>query len=211
VRVDLTMPLDERTPIYPGHPEFELVKLTSFVTHGKEISKLVMGTHMGTHIDAPRHFIENGATVDSIPLDVLIGPARLYDFSSEKAGVTASALRWASVRAAPFDRVLFRFDGDKRLGTFDYYKQQPWLAEDAAHWLVDRGCKLVGLDTPMPDAWDNIGHMPVHKILLGAGVVIVEYMVNLKSIPTETFDLTVLPLNIVGGDGAPARCVATVQ
>jgi arylformamidase len=210
--VDLTMTLQEGMVTYPGHPVVEITQLARFGYEGKETRRIVLGTHTGTHIDAPRHYIEGGATVESISPEVLCGPARLYDFSRfTSGGVNASTLRWASVIEAPFERVLMRFDGDKKLGTFDYYKHQPWLTEDAAHWLIEHGCKLIGLDTPMPDAYENIDTMPIHKLLLGAGIVIVEYMVNLKSIQAEAFQLIVAPLKIKDGDGAPARCFAIVD
>jgi arylformamidase len=109
------------------------------------------------------------------------------------------------------ERVLLRFDGEHRLGSMDYYMRQPYLSLGAAEWLIEQGCKLVGLDTPMPDDPKDISTMPVHKLLLGAGVVIVEYMVNLKSIQAETFQLIVAPLKIKDGDGAPARCFAIVD
>ena len=209
--VDLTMTLDEKLPIYPGHPEFELTKLASFAQHGKELSRLVLGTHMGTHIDAPRHYVEGGGTVEHIPLETLCGPAQVVNLSYYSGAVEAADLAFA-MAGLNRERVLLRFDGDKKLRDgMDYYYKQPWLTEDAAHWLVDQGCKLVGMDTPMPDGPENTKTMPVHKILLGAGVVIVEYMVNLAAIQAETFDLIVAPLKIKEGDGAPARCFAIVN
>jgi arylformamidase len=199
--VDLTMTLQEGMVTYPGHPHVEITQLARFGYEGKETRRIVMGTHTGTHIDAPRHYIEGGKTVEDIPPEVLCGPARLYDFSQEKAGISSGTLH-------PAERVLLRFDGDRLLGSFDYYKKNSWITEDFARWLIDSGCKLVGLDTPMPDKYEDISTMPIHKLLLGAGVVLVEYMVNLKEIKAETFQLIVAPLKIKDGDGAPARCFA---
>jgi arylformamidase len=208
--VDLTMTLQEGMVTYPGHPVVEITQLARFGYEGKETRRIVLGTHTGTHIDAPRHYIEGGATVESISPEVLCGPARLLDFSERTGAVDNGALRSAMAERSdlPRERVLIRFDGDKRLGSFDYYKRQPWVTEDGARWLVKTGCKLIGLDTPMPDSYDDIATMPIHKLLLGAGIVIVEYMVNLKSIQAETFQLIVAPLKIKDGDGAPARCFA---
>jgi arylformamidase len=201
------MTLQEGMVTYPGHPVVEITQLARFGYEGKETRRIVLGTHTGTHIDAPRHYIEGGTTVESISPDVLCGPATLLDFSNETAAVNASALRWGCA-AYTHERVLLRFDGDKRLGSFDYYKSQPWLTKDAAHWLIENGCKLIGLDTPMPDSYEDIATMPIHKLLLGAGVVLVEYMVNLSAIQAETFQLIVAPLKVKDGDGAPARCFA---
>ena len=149
--------------------------------------------------------------MESISPEVLCGPARLLDFSKYVFGGINARYLIDAACGGPVERVLMRFDGDKRLGDFGYYKHQPWLTEDAAGWLISNGCKLVGLDTPMPDAWEDIDTMPIHKLLLGAGIVIVEYMVNLASIKAETFQLIVAPLKIKDGDGAPARCFAIVE
>lgn len=208
--VDLTMTLQEGMVTYPGHPVVEITQLARFGYEGKETRRIVLGTHTGTHIDAPRHYIEGGATVESILPEVLCGPAVLYDLSGYK-NVDADILVTEGVGDTSMERLLLRFDGDTRLGSMEYYYDQPWLTEDAAQYLIDGGCKVLGLDTPMPDSYANIKTMPIHKLLLGAGIVIVEYMVNLKSIQAETFQLIVAPLKIKDGDGAPARCFAIVR
>ena len=208
--VDLTMTLEEGMVTYPGHPVVEITQLARFGYEGKETRRVTLGTHTGTHIDAPRHFIDGGRTVEHISPDVLCGPARLLDFSNEN--MSADHIRVSRMaHGGSVERVIFRFDGDKRLGSMGYYSNQPFLQSSAAHWLIDNGCKLVGLDTPMPDSYEDIDTMPIHKLLLGAGIVIVEYMVNLKAIQAETFQLIVAPLKIKDGDGAPARCFAIVN
>jgi kynurenine formamidase len=209
--VDLTMTIQEGMVTYPGHPHVEITQLARFGYEGKETRKVTLGTHTGTHIDAPRHFIEGGRTVENIPPEVLCGPARLLDLSErQQLHVDASALASAAHRGS-VERVLLRFDGDKLLGSMDYYDHQPFLTTNAVEWLIDKGCELVGMDTPMPDNPDHKADMPIHKLLLDAGIVIVEYMVNLKAIQAETFQLVVAPLKIKNGDGAPARCFAVVD
>lgn len=211
--VDLTMTIAEGMVTYPGHPVVEITQLARFGYEGKETRKLVLGTHTGTHIDAPRHFIDGGATVDRIALGRMCGPATLVDLSKHQGahyGIDCDLLA-LSVGSKPVERLLLRFDGDKRLGDMGYYRSQPSLTKDAASWLVDKGCKLIGLDTPMPDSYEDIDTMPIHKLLLGAGIVIVEYMVNLAAIQADTFQLIVAPLKIKDGDGAPARCFAICE
>jgi arylformamidase len=207
------MTLQEGMVTYPGHPVVEITQLARFGYEGKETRRIVLGTHTGTHIDAPRHYIEGGATVESISPEVLCGSAVILDCSSDVGPVNIAHAIYnvRNVRRAAAERILFRFDGDKHLGSFDYYKSQPWLTEETARALVDCKIKLIGLDTPMPDSYEDIDTMPIHKLLLGAGIVIVEYMVNLKSIQAETFQLIVAPLKIKDGDGAPARCFAIVN
>ena len=120
----------------------------------------------------------------------------------------ALAGRWA-------ERIVLRFDWSDQIGTMDYYNDHPFLSETAARWLVDKGCRLLAMDTPMPDDPRNgrgcPKDSPNHKILLGSGVILVEYLTNLRSVPTDRIQLVVAPLKIKGGDGAPARCFAIAR
>jgi kynurenine formamidase len=216
--VDLTMPIHEGMQTFPAHwhPFVEVTQLGRHGLENRETRKILLGTHTGTHIDAPRHFIPGGETVDNIPLEQLNGPATLVDLSDVPAftGIDSKALK-AAVGSRPTERVLLRFDWCKHLGTMNYYTDQPWLTEDAAQWLVDSGCRLIGMDLAMPDNPKNgknsCNDSPNHKILLGAGVVILEYLVNLGAIGAAQFDLVVAPLKLRGGDGAPVRCFAVVH
>ena len=110
-------------------------------------------------------------------------------------------------------RIVVRFDWDLRaLGKNRYYWEHPYFTQAACQWLVDNGCRLIALDTPQPDNPKNgrgtDNDAPNHKILLGAGVVIVEYLVNIRSVSSREIDLFVAPLKIKEGDGAPVRCFA---
>lgn len=216
--VDLSLPLHEGMQTFPSHwhPFVEITQLGRHGIEDRETRKLVLGTHTGTHIDAPRHFIPDGATVDQIPLEQINGTAQLLDFSDvpARSGIDSKMVEKA-LDGRECERVLFRFDGCKRLGSMSYYNDQPWLTEDAASWLVDNGCRLIGLDVAMPDNPENgrssDNDSPNHKILLGNGTIILEYLTNLAEIGAETFELVVAPLKIREGDGAPARCFAIVE
>lgn len=212
------MPLQEGMQTFPTHwhPFVEITQLGRHGIENRETRKLILGTHTGTHIDAPRHFISGGATVDEIPLEQLVGPASVLDLTRFKAGMEVSAKDLASVlgeRSA--ERVLMRFDWDQKLGTMAYYNDQPWLSEEAAQWLVDKGCRLLGMDTAMPDNPKNGRNgpkdSPNHKILLGNNVILLEYMVNLASLKQPVVNLVVAPLKIRQGDGAPVRAFAIVD
>jgi arylformamidase len=216
--VDLTMYIEEGMQTFPTHWH-PFVEITQLGRHGIEdrvTHKVVLGTHTGTHIDAPLHFIPGGATVDTIPLEQLNGPARLLDLSDTPAfgGIEVEQLKRVAGDKS-VERVLIRFDGDKRLGTLGYYSDQPWLSEESAQWLVDNGCRLVGLDVSMPDNPKNgrgcAKDSPNHKILLGNGTIILEYMTNLAAIGAEEFELVVAPLKLRGLDGAPVRAFAVVE
>jgi kynurenine formamidase len=213
--VDLTYPIHEGMTTFPvhWHPFVEVTQLGRFGIEGRESRKVVLGTHTGTHIDAPRHFIPDGATIDQLPLDIFVGPAFLVDFSHAQPlqEMQVSDLE-AQIGDRRPERVVLRFDWSDHWGTQRYYAEQPFISEDAGRWLVSRGVRLLALDTPQADSPKNgrgsKSDSPVHKILLGAGVIKLEYLNNLRAVTVRDFELIALPLNIRGGDGAPARCIA---
>lgn len=216
--VDLSMTLEEGMQTFPTHwhPFVEITQLGRHGLENRETRKLVLGTHTGTHIDAPRHFIPGGATVDQLDLEQLVGPASVLDLTAYGANAELDVAQMAEAlgdRSA--ERVLMRFDWDRHLGTMGYYNDSPYLTEAAAQWLVDKGCRLLGMDTAMPDNPKNGRNgpkdSPNHKILLGNGVILLEYMVNLKSLDRPVVDLVVAPLKIRDGDGAPVRAFAILD
>ena len=211
--IDLTMYIDEGMQTFAAHwhPFVEITQLGRHGIENRETRKIVMGTHTGTHMDAPRHFIEGGETVDNIPLGQLVGPATVIDFSYAKDFQQMEVEDFEkALHDYPTERLIVRFDWDKQLGKSRYYSDHAFLSEDACKWLVQNGCRLIALDTPQPDNPKNGRNgpkdAPNHKILLGSGVVIVEYLVNISQIQNSVVDLVVAPLKIKEGDGAPVRC-----
>lgn len=213
--VDLTLPIHEGMATFPSnwHPAVEITLLGRHGIENRETRKLVLGTHTGTHCDAPRHFIPDGETVDMLSLDTLIGPAFVVDFSNsqplQKMEVADFKQQLGNRRP---ERLVMRFDWSDHWGKKDYYTNPPFISPAAAKWLVDSGLRLLAMDIPSPDnPADSLGSKldsPVHKILLGNGVILVEYLSNLKELKQREIELIVLPLKILGGDGSPARCVA---
>jgi arylformamidase len=190
--IDISRPIGPDTPVWPGDPPV-VVEPLSRVAAGDpaDVSRLVLGTHTGTHVDPPAHFLPGGTTVDALALDVLVGPAVVADFTA--AGpVDRVALESLSLPHGT-TRLLLKTEGAGGA-----------LTPDGAQWLVDRGLSLVGADTlsiePETDTY------PVHRTLLGAGVVIVEAL-DLSAVTPGSYQLVCLPLRIAGGDGAPARAV----
>ncbi len=212
---DLTMTLEEGMQTFWGywHPFVEITQLGRLGIEGRETRKLVLGTHTGTHIDAPRHFIPGGETVENIPLDQLVGPATVLDLSGTRdfAEIDAPDLS-AKLRGRSVERLMIRLDWDLQLNSKRYYSDHPFFSEAACEWLVANGCRLLALDTPQVDnpknGRDAVKDAPNHKILLGAGVVLVEYLINIREVTSDTCDLVVAPLKIRAGDGGPARCFA---
>jgi arylformamidase len=213
--IDLSLPIEEGMMTFPthSHPVVEITILGRHGIEGRETRKVVLGTHIGTHADAPRHFIPNGKTIDEIPLEVLIGPATVADFAGcRPLQEIAIAELQSKLGGKVPARLILRTGWSEYFGDMKFYNEYPFLSEDAAKWLVEKGVQLIAMDTPSPD---NPAHSrgtpkdsPNHKVLLGAEVVLVEYLANLKALTASEVELIVMPLKLKGCDGSPARCVA---
>lgn len=216
--VDLSHMLHDGMTTYPvaWSPPFEVTQLGRHGIEGRESRKIVIGTHCGTHADAPRHFIPGGTTIDQLPLEPFVGPATVVDFTDAKPLQEMRVSDFERrVGDRHIDRLVIRFDWSDHWGTLKYYSEQPYISEDAARWLVKRGVRLLGMDTPQADSPKNgrgsERDSPVHKILLGAGMIKLEYMTNLRALGTDEFELIALPLKIREGDGSPVRCIGIVE
>ncbi len=213
--VDLSLPIEEGMMTFPTHwhPVVEITILGRHGIEGRETRKVVLGTHIGTHADAPCHFIPGGSTIDEVSLDVLIGPATVVDFTGCRPlqEIDIADLKNKLGAQVPA-RLILRTGWSEYFGQMKFYNEYPFLSEKAATWLVEHGVRLIAMDTPSPD---NPAHSrgtpkdsPNHKVLLGAGVVLVEYLTNLKALTNVLVELVVMPLKLKGCDGSPARCVA---
>jgi arylformamidase len=192
--VDISLPLGPETPVYLGDPPVEIERLTK-ATGGDAfaLSRLTFGSHTGTHVDPPAHFIAGGATVDVVRLDACIGPAFVLDVTDMPAIISVAALERIPIGVV---RILFRTGGPPLDGAA--------LEPDTAIALVERHLSLVGIDalSIAPAGAPGV----VHRILLSAGIVILEGL-DLTAAPNGPATLVCLPLKIAGGDGAPARAV----
>ena len=211
---DLTQPFHEEIPHSPAQPP------PSFETHadvrnsGVNVQRYCATTHIGTHVDAPRHVISDGATIDELPLDRFIGGGVVLDVRRD----VPEELTLADIEAAagaqeiqPNDFVLFHTDWGKKYHCSEY-RPYPWLSVDIAEWLVAHEVELVGIDTPSPDRPrafrpDEWTSYPVHRVLLENGVLIVENLA-LGDITGDRVQLYGFPIKIRNGDGAPVRFVA---
>ena len=198
---DATLTIHEEMPVFPGDPPFKTKPVSRIGTgDGFNLSTITMGTHLGTHVDPPAHFIDNGATVDQIALKTLVGPGVVADLR----GCTQIDRR-ALVQAALVDcrRILLKTDNGALLTGPSYLSAGVFLTEDGARYLVDSGVRLVGIDCLSIEHPDSPGS-PVHRLLLEAGILVVEG-VQLVDIPAGEYEIFCLPLKIKGADGAPAR------
>ncbi len=202
---DVTLSISESLIVWPGNPALHLSQ-PHHLDRGHEatVTRLDMGAHTGTHVDAPCHFIRGGASVDSLDLDVLVGPALLVH-APEADTLSAAVLEQLSIPPG-VQRVLFhtrnsdRWIRDER----EFDPNFVAIAEDGARWLIERGIRLVGIDYLSIAPFD--APTPTHQALLGAGVIVVEGLA-LGAVPPGLYQLVCLPLKIAGCDGAPARVI----
>jgi arylformamidase len=201
---DISVPVKNGGVVYPGNPEIH-IELQQDMSRGgsSNVSLLSIGSHTGTHVDAPLHMIPGGAGVDRIPLDALIGPALVIAFDDDVMAVTEAYLR--SQPIAGHERVLLKTRNSQYIRERDFHRDYTYLAPDGAEYLVSLGVRLVGIDYLSIEQFHS-GHHRTHKTLLSRGVVIVEGL-DLSEPPAGEYELYCLPLLLEGVDGAPARAV----
>ncbi len=201
--IDLTLPVTPAMSVYPGDPPVAFLSHRCLATDGYRVSALRLGTHAGTHLDAPAHFLVEGATVEQLPLAALLGPARVVDVRQPAAGGIAAA---ALGRVKRGERLLLRTDWGDHFGRSDYYEAFPSLEASAVEALARGPIALLGLETPSLCV-DSVADRAAHERLLRAGVVIVEGLTGVARL-SERVWLVALPLRLTGLDGSPCRVVA---
>lgn len=211
--IDLTQPFGDGMPYAQVLPKPEFETLRDVEADGLNIQRYCVSTHVGTHLDAPRHFVPGGATIDEIPLDRLRGAGAVVDVRKDRPeAVTVADVEGADVEVRNGDILLLYTGWCHRYGEPDY-EPHPWLSEALATWLVEREIELVGVDlttVDIPDSHREAGWdaYPVHHELLGNDVLVAEHLGHLDAVANERITVEVLPVKIQGGDGAPARVVA---
>ncbi|OQP06043.1 cyclase [Geobacillus sp. 46C-IIa] len=193
---DVTAPIYEGMPVYKNKPEKQPKRTT--VTSGYVTeSRIDMDVHTGTHIDAPLHMVEGGATFETIPLDRLVGPCKLFDLTHVNDRITKDDIAHLDIQEGDF--VLF-----KTKNSFDdaFNFEFIFVAEDAARYLADKPIRGVGIDALGIERAQE-GH-PTHKTLFSAGVIVIEGL-RLKDVPEGKYFMVAAPLKLVGTDAAPAR------
>lgn len=191
-------------PIWPGNPGVELERIKKIEEgDSSNVSRVAMGVHTGTHVDAPVHFIPGAQGAETLPLDILTGRARVVHLL-DVAAVTLDALERVITQVP--ERLLIRTRNSEywRSGDPNFHPEMVGLTEEAARWIAVLQIKLVGVDYLSVAPPGQGG--PVHRVLLQAGVVIVEGL-NLSDVAAGEYQLWCLPLKLVGSDGAPARAI----
>lgn len=208
--LDLSHPLHEGMPVYPGTTPPLFRPCTDIETDGYLETELRLLSHTGTHLDAPAHLLPQGETLDRMKIDRFIGPGCRLDMTHVCGrDISANDLEPLSELLSGIRFALIMTGWSRFWGRAEYLRNYPALAPDAARMLAATGISGLGLDTISPDPL-NSNNLPAHRELLGQGCIIIENLTKLKELPDRDFTLSCPPLNIIGGDGSPVRAVALI-
>ena len=199
---DVTVPLVPGLPVYPGDPPFEIEPVQRLGSGPFSLSRMSLATHTGTHVDAPAHFVAGGATIDLLPLEILLGKARVVEIPARER-IDRADLEPQDLRDDL--RILLKTRMSGQMLKPGFQEDHLYLSGDAAAYLAQVGLKLVGFDYLSVDRYGAQDY-PAPHALLEAGVIIVEGL-DLSEVEPGEYDMACLPLRVADGDGAPARVV----
>lgn len=176
------------------------------------LMEYTFASHIGTHLDAPNHFVAGAAAIDEIPLERVTGHGVVLDVVGEpNTGLGAEALSSGGPAPEPDGIVLLRTGWEDKAGTPDYF-EHPYLLDSAVEWLIARQVKLVGMDLITPEQPEAVRDgpftWPVHRALLERGILVVENVCNLRPLLRRRVEVIAAPIKVKGGDGAPVRLLA---
>ena len=203
--IDVTIPLRNGMTGWPGDTPFERT-LTHTIAGGagNNLSQFSSSAHAGTHMDAPLHFLPDAPSMDALPIEAVVGRARVIQIRDAEA-VRPEELEAHALQ--PGDRVLFRTrNSERRLTEQEFATDFVYVSPEAARYLAERGVRTVGVDYLSVGAFREESGRETHRVLLGAGIWIIEGL-NLADVEPGEYELICLPLHLVGSDGAPARAV----
>ena len=211
--IDLSFLIESEMPTCgtPWHQTVKIHQMGTISEVGRNTHQIVIGSHSGTHMDAPYHFYQNGETIERLDLELMCGEISIVDLSFYGKGdvVTLNAIKHQKVTK----RMLFVFGWNKYWKKDAYYKDFPYFSQEAIKYLIKNGMRFIAMDTPSPDNGNIIKNMkedsPNHKELLANGVIIVEYLTNTQYLDkNKKYRIMALPLKIAGADGSPCRVIA---
>jgi len=202
--IDISVPLRDAMVHWPSDTPVSIKRVRDIEQGDKaNLSVISMGAHSGTHVDAPIHFLKQGQGIDNIPIDTLVGRARVIEIRDPGSIKSEELLQYCIRRG---ERILFKTRNSSHVWQKDEFVEDfVFISDAAADFLVDRGVRLVGVDYLSVGSFKHGGSY-VHKTLLIGGIWTIEGL-NLSNVTPGNYDLICLPLRIVGGDGAPARAI----
>lgn len=206
--VDLSHPLEHGQQTFPWDPKLSIMTHGTTTTLKYNITQVVMSTHQGTHLDAMYHFLDDGRTLDQMPLDWFYGPAAVLRIpKAPREEIGPEDFQPYEQLLVPGARIIYETGWHQRFGSAEFYSDFPSLTQDAARYLASRRIRLLGMDTPTPSRdWYEVHHILLAK---DAEIVIVEALANLDRVP-DRIEFIGFPLNFTGRDGSPIRAVAVV-
>ncbi|MDR1341299.1 MAG: cyclase family protein [Prevotellaceae bacterium] len=206
--IDLTAPMFNGAPTMPMDPKFAITWHCTLETLGYNLSRLTTSTHQGTHIDAPRHFFNNGECIDEIALERCVVKAVKVDLTGKQPGeaIEAEDMQPYLSFIEQGCCILLHTGWEKHFPEQSFFSGFPYVSKSLADWFVEKNIGLVGMDMPTPNGED---WQYVHIKMLGAGILIVEGLANMEQLPdNEVFTFFSLPLKLQGRDGSPVRAIA---
>ncbi|HIA35759.1 MAG TPA: cyclase family protein [Flavobacteriales bacterium] len=205
--IDLSHPMVHGQQTFPMDPKLSIVPHGNTTTLKYNISQISMSSHQGTHLDAMYHFIDDGKTLDQMPLDWFYGPTNLLRIpKNAKEEITIDDFRQHEPLLTEGAKIIYETGWHKNFGADNFFTEFPTMTLEASKYLASKKIRLIGMDTPTP----SYDWYEVHHVLLGAEIVIVETLNNLDQAP-DAFIFMGFPLNIKGRDGSPIRAVAMVE
>jgi arylformamidase len=205
--VDISVPLGPGIPVWPGDPTMAAEPISQTANGDVfNMTLLQMSGHTGTHVDAPRHIVHEGLTLDQIPLERWYGPCQVVAIPDERTEIDVADLEAAGILPET-TRLLFKTSNSRRWRPYPMPFDEDYVAltPSGARWIVERGLQLVGIDYLSIEGWADTAN-ETHRTLLGAGVLVIENL-DLSEIEPGPYYLICLPLNLTAADGAPARVV----
>jgi len=196
-------------PAFPNDPVLNVTSHATIAQNKCNVSQISMGSHHGTHLDAMSHFIDQGRTIDQMPLDWFYGPARVLRIPKKpREEITVNDFRPHEGQLVPNARIIYETGWHRHYGQAGYFTDFPSLTQEAAAYLAAKRIRMLGMDTPTPSR----DYYEVHHLLLGtpAEIVVVESLNRLDQVP-DAFTFVGFPLLFQGRDGSPIRAVALVD
>lgn len=206
--IDISHPLEHGHQTFPWDPKLSIVPHGNTRTLKYNITQISMSTHQGTHVDAMYHFLDDGKTIDQMPLDWFYGETQVLRIPKKaNEEITADDFLPYKGLLVPGARIIYETGWHRSFGNDNFYSEFPSLTQEAGRMLADAGIRFLGMDTPTPSRdWYELHH----DILLPKEIVIVESLANLDQVP-DKFIFIGFPMNIKGRDGSPIRAVALCQ
>ena len=199
--IDLTMPIDDKTPVFPGDPKQDIKQFATIKENGWNEKRLTINSHFSTHIDAPYHMVENGKKLTDFSIETFIGEAIVIDVRNNKH------IKFNLNNIKENDIVFFFTEHTNKAYSADFFQDNPEITRETAQRLIDKKVKIVGLDSYSPDNKP----FEIHKLFFKHDILIVENLVNLDKLNGKRFMCYILPLKIRDADGAPCRVIGIIQ